>query len=137
MRREDLLRVVVAAEARQGHRVRLRFDDGLEGEVDLRDVISEFKNLLAPLADPSYVAQVRVDPQAGTITWPNGVDLDPVVLYCAVKGIPVPTYDRGGRRAKPASTPRRRTSTRSVKAPSRRGATATGRKRGKSGRTRR
>jgi hypothetical protein len=94
MSREGLLlRIVVAAEPRQGHRVRLRFDDGVEGDVDLRDVIPEFKNLLAPLADPSYVARVQVDAQAGTITWPNGVDLDPVVLYCAVKGMPVPSFE--------------------------------------------
>ncbi len=91
---QDLLRVVVAARPRQGHRVSLRFDDGVEGEVDLRDVIGRFTGLLAPLQEPSYVAQLRVDPLAGTITWPNGADLDPVVLYCAVRGIPVPDFGR-------------------------------------------
>ena len=34
-----------------------------------------------PLRDPDYFAQVRVDPEAGTIVWPNGVDLDPQVLH--------------------------------------------------------
>lgn len=34
-----------------------------------------------PLRDLSYFAQVRVDPEAGTIVWPNGADLDPLVLY--------------------------------------------------------
>ena len=28
-----------------------------------------------------YFAQVRVDPEIGTITWPSGVDLAPEVLY--------------------------------------------------------
>lgn len=101
-----LLRVVVAAEPRQGHRVFVRFDDGVEGEVDLRQVIPEFKNLLAPLADPAYVAQVRADPQAGTITWPNGVDLDPVVLYCALRGIPIPTFGDASQRRKPRTSPK-------------------------------
>ncbi len=102
-----LLRVVVAAEPRQGHRVFLRFDDGAEGEVDLRQVVPEFKNLLAPLADPAYVAQVRADPQAGTVTWPNGVDLDPVVLYCALRGIPIPTFGEASLRRNP-KTPTKR-----------------------------
>ncbi len=86
-----LLRHVTDARAVGGHRLHLRFDDGVEGEVDLRPIIGEFKNLFAPLADPAYVAKVRVNEDFGTVCWPNGVDLDPVVLYCAVKGIPVPT----------------------------------------------
>ncbi len=90
---DGLLHAIVAAEAVGGHRLRLRFDDGLEGEVDLRKVIPEFKNLLAPLADPAYVARVRVNVESGTVTWPNGADLDEVVLYCAVRGIPVPVYE--------------------------------------------
>jgi hypothetical protein len=32
-----------------------------------------------PLRDPDFFAQVTVD--HGTVVWPNGVDLDPVVLH--------------------------------------------------------
>lgn len=88
-----LLHDVVSARAVGGLRLHLRFDDGVEGEVDLRSVIREFKGNLARLADPEYVAQVRVSPELGTVTWPNGVDLDEVVLYCAVRGVPVPSYE--------------------------------------------
>ncbi|MFN9174661.1 MAG: DUF2442 domain-containing protein [Synechocystis sp.] len=28
-----------------------------------------------------YFAQVKVNPELGTIQWPNGADLDPDVLY--------------------------------------------------------
>jgi hypothetical protein len=136
----DRLQHVVAVSYRRGHTVHLRFEDGVEGEVDLKPILEPFTGVLAPLADPAFVAQVRVHPEFGTITWPGDLDLDPVVLYCAVKGVPVPTYDRTGRPAKPAKTssrPRRRTPTRSVKASSRRRATGTTRKRGKSGRARR
>jgi hypothetical protein len=34
-----------------------------------------------PLRDPTYFAWVRVDPEAGTITWPNGTDTAPEPLY--------------------------------------------------------
>ena len=86
-----LLQHIVEARSVGGHRLHLRFDDGVEGDVDLRPVIGEFTNLFAPLVDPAYVARVQVNDDFGTVYWPNGVDLDPVVLYCAVKGIAVPT----------------------------------------------
>jgi hypothetical protein len=35
-------------------------------------------------------AAVRVDPELGTICWPNGADLDPDVLYALVRGEPAP-----------------------------------------------
>ena len=41
--------------------------------------------VFAPLADPSYFAKVFVDPVAGTITWPNGADMAPEVLYAEVR----------------------------------------------------
>jgi hypothetical protein len=33
------------------------------------------------LNDPAFFAQVTVDPEAGTVTWPGGVDLAPEPLY--------------------------------------------------------
>ena len=108
---EELLRDVVAAMPLGGHRVRLTFDDGLEGDLDLRPIIGEFVGVFAPLADPAEFSRLRVDPNGGTIAWPNGADVDPVVLYCAVKGIPVPRFEAASTRI--AASPRpRRTSTR-------------------------
>ena len=61
------------------HRLRLAFDDGTVGEVDFTE--REWNGVLAPLRDPDYFARVTVDPEAGTITWPNGADLAPEPLY--------------------------------------------------------
>ncbi len=64
-----------------GHyRLRLTFSDGLVGDVDLSH-LSEKDGVFAPLRDPEYFARVRVDTEIGTITWPNGADLAPEVLY--------------------------------------------------------
>ena len=42
--------------------------------------------MFEPLQDPNEVAKVRVDPESGTVSWPNGADLDPDVLYARISG---------------------------------------------------
>ena len=62
------------------YRLRLKFDDGTEGDVDIAAHVS-FVGVFAPLRDPAMFRQVRVEPEYGTIVWPNGADLDPFVLH--------------------------------------------------------
>jgi hypothetical protein len=38
------------------------------------------------LQDIEFFAQVSVDPEAGTLCWPNGVDFCPDVLYAEATG---------------------------------------------------
>lgn len=64
------------------YRLRLAFADGTEGVVDVGSLIS-FRGVFEALRDPAQFAQVFVDPEVGTIEWPNGADLDPLVLYAA------------------------------------------------------
>ncbi|MCC6245074.1 MAG: DUF2442 domain-containing protein [Gemmatimonadaceae bacterium] len=66
--------------------VALSFDDGVSGTVDLSTWIGGRGGVFAPLHDPAYFASVTLDEDAGTIVWPNGVDLDPRMLYDAVRG---------------------------------------------------
>ena len=79
---------IVAAKALGGYRLHLRFEDGVEGVVDLALHLS-FRGVFEPLCDPAYFAQVRVDAELGTVAWPNGADLDPEVLYGRITGTPV------------------------------------------------
>jgi hypothetical protein len=83
-----MLRDIVEARAVEGYRLFIRFDDGVEGEIDLRKLI-EFKGVFEPLRDPKEVAKVRADPDSGTVCWPNGADLDPDVLYAELTGKPI------------------------------------------------
>lgn len=60
--------------------VLLRFSDGTEREVDLAPFLwgPAFE---AIVNDERLFHQVRVNPDTGTISWPNGADLDPDVLH--------------------------------------------------------
>jgi hypothetical protein len=83
-----MLKDIVFASPLEGHRLRIRYEDGVEGIIDL-DAIVSFHGVFAPLKDPAYFSQVRVDSELGTVSWPNGADLDPDVLY----GCLVPNSD--------------------------------------------
>jgi hypothetical protein len=85
---------VVAVKPLGGHRLWIRFDDGQEGEIDLKPFLHAFRNMFAPLEDPAYFAKVKVSRAAGTICWPNGLDLDPDVLHHQVTGAPLPRAGR-------------------------------------------
>ena len=75
-----MLKDIVSAEPVGRYRLHLRFEDGIEGVVDLEPILS-FRGIFAPLKDPAYFAQIRVDSELGSICWPNGADMDPDVLY--------------------------------------------------------
>jgi len=77
--RSDASDFVHVVEARYlgGHRVWLRFDDGLEGEVDLEDLVRTGQ-VFEPLRDPAYFANFTIDM---TLTWPNGADIAPESLH--------------------------------------------------------
>lgn len=68
-----------------GYRVHLAFDDGNEGEVDLKNLI-KFQGVFEVLKDEVEFCRVFVDADGGTIAWPNGADIDPIVLYSALTG---------------------------------------------------
>lgn len=70
---------VVAVEPLEGSRLCLTFTDGLVREVDLSGEL--WGPMAEPLLDPDYFRQVCVDPELGTVVWPNGFDLDPDVLH--------------------------------------------------------
>jgi hypothetical protein len=68
------------------YRLELHFTDGTKGELDMKDRVIGRGGVFAPLEDVTFFGQVKVDPEAGTIVWPNEVDLCPDVLYSLVTG---------------------------------------------------
>jgi hypothetical protein len=79
---------VVAAKPTTGYRLFLQFDDGAEGEVDISQLIS-FDGVFTPLRDLDVFRAVQVNPELGTVVWPGGGDIDPLVLHSLVTGIPI------------------------------------------------
>lgn len=73
------------------HKLSIRFEDGAEGEIDVARLVA-FTGIMEPLSSPEYFARVEVNPDLGTVCWPNGADLDPAVLYSAATGRPLPTW---------------------------------------------
>jgi len=66
----------------RNYTVWLRFQDGTAGEVDIQP---SFKGpVFEPLRNVEFFKQVRVDPEIGTIVWPNGADVAPETLYARV-----------------------------------------------------
>jgi len=80
-----MLKDIIEVQPMQHYRLRLRFEDGTEGEVDIAAMI-RFEGIFTALKDPMEFRKVQVDPELGTICWPNGADLDPDVLYAKVTG---------------------------------------------------
>jgi hypothetical protein len=72
---------IVAVGALKPYVVELTFTDGSTGRVDLASWIVGGAGLVEELNDPGFFVRVRVDPEAGTIVWPNGVDVCPDLLY--------------------------------------------------------
>ncbi len=63
----------------------IRFNDGTEGEIDLKNEL--WGEVFEPLKDVEQFKKFRVDPDLRTIVWENGADLAPEFLYENVKAL--------------------------------------------------
>jgi Protein of unknown function (DUF2442) len=61
------------------HSLEVTFDNGVSKRVNLRREL--YGPIFEPLRDPSYFARAYLDPDARTVTWPNGADFAPDFLY--------------------------------------------------------
>ena len=86
-----MLKDVVSVQPLPQHRLRVRFEDGVEGIVDIAQTV-EFSGVFEPLGDPTFFSQASVNAELGTVCWPNDADLDSDVLYAKITGVPIPQY---------------------------------------------
>ena len=84
-----MLKEIVRVMPLEDFRLFLEFEDGIKGEVDIRKPI-KFTGVFEPLKDKTFFEKVGVNPEWGTVFWPNGADIDPDVLYSVVTGEEIP-----------------------------------------------
>jgi hypothetical protein len=70
---------VVGVEHLGEYRLRVTFTDELVRELDFEGVLNG--GVFEELEDERAFGEIMVDEVAGTICWPNGIDLDPDVLH--------------------------------------------------------
>ena len=76
-----------AVRTRPGYRLWVRFADGVEGEVDLSDLVG--KGVFASWKDPREFVRASVDQESGSVVWPGGIDVAPDALYHDIGGVTV------------------------------------------------
>ena len=69
---------IVACKPLLNYHLWIRFDDGLEGDVDLNHLVG--KGIFEAWNSVDFFNQVRVDPKSDTVAWGEDIDLDPYVL---------------------------------------------------------
>ncbi|NEU71432.1 DUF2442 domain-containing protein [Hassallia byssoidea VB512170] len=86
-----MLQDIVVVEPRENYQLYIRFEDGVEGIVDISNLI-KFTGVFEPLQDEEYFGMVELNHELGTIQWQSGADLDPDVLYALISKQPIPNY---------------------------------------------
>ena len=74
---------IAIAQPLEGHRVKLRFDDGVEGEVSLVALLDQ--PMFQSLRDPAVFSRLEVR-RGRALQWPGGADLCADALYLEITG---------------------------------------------------
>jgi len=83
---------IVSVKNLEGFVLELTFNTGESGLIDFSGDRAKFHGVLSPLRNLDFFAQVKVDPDSGTLIWPGELDLDPDVLYSRATGAPLPAF---------------------------------------------
>ena len=74
----------------QDYWLELTFADGRHARLDFKDRVVDRGGVFTPLEGLEFFRRVRVDPEIGTLVWPNEVAFCPDVLYSEATGVPLP-----------------------------------------------
>jgi hypothetical protein len=80
---KDMVPKVIEAGYVRDYIIRIRFSDGIEGDIDFKDELNG--QLFEPLKDKEYFRQFAIHPDFHTLYWPNGADFAPEFLYDKVR----------------------------------------------------
>jgi hypothetical protein len=74
-----LLHVINGFAVVRPYTLRISFDDNSSQTIDFWPILRG--ELYGPLRDRTLFERVRLDPEIGTLAWPNGADFDPATLH--------------------------------------------------------
>ena len=63
----------------------VEFSDGLKGKIDLSKHL-KFEGIFKELSKSENFKKFFINPDNHVLTWPNGADFDPIVLYSLITG---------------------------------------------------
>ena len=69
---------IIQCKAKPNYLLWIKFADGLEGEVDLSDLVG--KGVFKAWESKDFFNKVKIDTLCGTVAWGEEIDLDPLVL---------------------------------------------------------
>jgi hypothetical protein len=78
---------VTYVEPQTNYTLYLHFSNGDQGPVSLAEHLN-FVGYFAPLASPEFFEEVYLD--HGTVCWPGGIDLDPIVVHAWAMDVLLP-----------------------------------------------
>jgi hypothetical protein len=82
---------VAAASYKGGYRIELTFDTGERGVVDFSPYLQR-GGVFERFRDVSFFREFRVNPELGTLTWADEIDVAPETLYAQATGAPLPDW---------------------------------------------
>jgi hypothetical protein len=86
-----MLHDVVSASYKDGYRIELTFDNGERGVVDFSPYLKR-GGVFKRFRDVNFFREYRVDPELGTLTWADEIDVAPETLYAQATGSPLPDW---------------------------------------------
>lgn len=70
---------IIKCEPHDDYKLWIQFDDGMDGEVNLKDFVG--KGVFSAWNSVDFFNSVYVSKKTDTVTWGEDIDLDPYVLH--------------------------------------------------------
>jgi hypothetical protein len=68
------------------YELEIGFTDGTLATLNFQARVANRGGVFRPFQNVDFFKQVSIDPESGTLAWPNGVDFCPDVLYLEATG---------------------------------------------------
>ena len=86
-----MLHDVVSASYKGDYRIELTFDNGECGVVDFSPYLRR-GGVFKRFRDVTFFREFRVNPELGTLSWTDEIDVAPETLYALATGAPLPDW---------------------------------------------